>query len=182
VNGVHRRFYSSCFSIAVITAVAFCPYTVQCQPHTTLRTGKIDVRILNAIHEPEEAAVSYVRVAATIRSADVPFVVPQCSDAENAHGFCMALLCRSNGKVIPVRKGLEATLGFDDESLWKPVELPPNGTVEFQFSVDMGLLSVRPGEEVRIAFWIWPDGESMKDLKRATKVLTPVFRIPVNPD
>jgi len=179
---VHRLLFSSCSSIALLTAVAFSPHSVLCQRHTTLRTGNVDVRILNAIHEPEEATVSYVRVGVTIRGADVPFVIPRCSDSENAHGFCMALLCRSNGKVVPVRKGLEATLGFENESLWKPVEVPPNGTVDFQFSVDMGLLSVRPGEEVRLAFWIWPDGESMKDLKRATKVLSPVFRIPVNTD
>jgi hypothetical protein len=46
----------------------------------------------------------------------------------------------------------------------------------------MGLLDVRPGQNVQLAFWIWPDGESMKDLKRGTMVLTPVFRIPVKPE
>lgn len=170
------------FAIAALMGIAFSPFGVQCQPATTLATGKIDVRILNAIHEPEEAAsVSYVRVAVTIRGGKVPFVVPRCSDSETAHGFCMASLCKSNGKVVPVRKSLAATLGFDNESLWKPVDVAPNGTVEFEFSIDMGLLSVRPVEDVRLAFWIWPDGASMKNMKRGTKVFTPVFRIPPTP-
>jgi hypothetical protein len=95
----------------------------------------------------------------------------------------MASLRRQNGKTVPVRKGLAATLGFENESLWKPVQVSSNGApIEFGFSIDMALLTVRPGELVRLAFWIWPDADSMKDSKKATKVLTPVFRIPLKPD
>lgn len=82
-----------------------------------------------------------------------------------------------------MRKGLEATLGYENESLWKPVQLSASGVpIEFQFSIDMGLLAIRPGEAVRIAFWIWPNTESMKDLKMSNMVLTPVFRIPTKPE
>jgi len=75
-----------------------------------------------------------------------------------------------------------ASLGVEDQSFWKPVLVPSNSAVDFQFSIDIGLLDVRPGEAVRLAFWIWPDSESMKDSKRGTKVFTPVFRIPARPD
>jgi hypothetical protein len=94
----------------------------------------------------------------------------------------MASLRRLNGKAVPVRKGLEATLGFEDPNSYKPALVPADGEIDLQFSIDLGLLSVQPGDTVRLAFWIWPDAESMKDFKLATEVLTPAFRIPVKPD
>ncbi len=75
-----------------------------------------------------------------------------------------------------------ATLGFEDPSTWKPVRVPPDGDSEFEFSIDMGLLNVRPGQKVRLAFGIWGNEESMKHPQQAITVLTPVFRIPDKPE
>jgi hypothetical protein len=165
-----------------LTGIAFTTSSAQTQSQTTLTTGKIDVQILNAIHEPEESAVSYVTVEVTIRSAGEAFVIPNCAEATEKRVFCMSSLQRANGKTVPARKGLSATLGFEAPEYWKPHAVPAGSQTDFQFSIDMGLLNVRPGESVRIAFWIWPDAGSMKDWKRGTKVFTPVFRIPVKPD
>jgi hypothetical protein len=183
MNSMHMRL-SPLFSLAMLLiCLASSSRFALCQSQTILTTGTVDVRILNAIHEPEESSVSYVTVAVTVRSAGTPFVIPTCTESGAPPYFRMASLRRANGKAVPVRKGLEATLGFEDQGSWKPVQVPANGgAVDFQFSIDMGLLDVRPGERVRLAFWIWPDSESMKDLKRGKMALSPVFRIPVRPD
>jgi hypothetical protein len=164
--------------VAFLSSGAFA----QAQHPANLRTGRIDVRILNAIHEPEDSSVSYVTLSVVIRGSERPFVIPSCTESGNSPVFCMASLRRLNGKAFPVRKGLEATLGFEDPNSWNATLVPTNGQVDLSFSIDMGLLRVRPGDRVRLAFWIWPDAESLKDFKLATEVLTPAFRIPVKPD
>jgi hypothetical protein len=165
-------------SIVALTGIASLAPSALSQPQTTLTTGKIVVRILNAIHEPEESSVSYVKIEVTIPSAQEAFVIPNCAEAREEKVFCMSSLQRANGKTVPVRKGLAATLGFEGPEYWKATVVPANSETTFQFSIDMGLLDVRPGERVRLAFWIWPDAESMRDFKRGTMVLSPVFRIP----
>jgi hypothetical protein len=168
-------------SIVAVTGIAFAASSARSLSQTALPTGRIDVRILNAIHEPEESAVSYVTVEVTIRSSGEAFVIPNCAEAAEKRVFCMSSLQRANGKTVGVRKGLAATLGFEAQEYWKALTVPANSETDFQFSIDMGLLNVRPGEPVRIAFWIWPNAESMKDFKRGTEILTPVFRIPLKP-
>ena len=155
---------------------------VLCQSQDPLPTGKIDVRVLHAIHEPEETSVSYVTIAVTVRSAGKPFVIPNCSEPADRNSFCFATLRRANGRAVRVRKGLEATLGFEDPSTWKPVRVLVDGEVEFEFSIDMGLLDVRPGQQVRLSFGIWRDEDSMRDSRQAITILTPVFRIPDKPE
>ncbi len=167
---------------AVLILAASASNTAQSRPQEVLPTGKIDVRVLHAIHEAEESSVSYVTVLVTVRSSGVPLVVPSCSGYAREPIFCMASLRRPNGKAVPVRKGLAASLGSEDPKSWNPTLVPANGEADLQFSIDMGLLDLRPGESVRLAFWIWPDGESMKDLKRGKMVLSPMFRIPVRPE
>jgi hypothetical protein len=167
---------------AALAAFVSCGIFAQSQTRANLTTGKIDVRILNAIHEPEESSVSYVAISVVIRGNGTSFVIPTCAESGNQPAFCMASLRQMNGKAVPPRKGLAATLGFEDPSSWKATQVPANGQVDLQFPIDMGLLHLRPGDTVRLAFWIWPDAESMKDLKLATEVLTPTFRIPVKPD
>ena len=168
-------------STALIFA-ASAALSAQTKPQEGLAVGKIDVRVLHAIHEAEESTVSYVTVLVTVRSNGVPFVVPSCTGYAREPVFCMASLRRSRGKAVPVRKGLEATLGFEDPKSWNPTVVPANGAADLQFSIDMGLLDVRPGEAVRLAFWIWTDAESMKDPKRGKMLLSPVFRIPFKPE
>jgi len=172
----------SFFQVALAILLALSAPLAWCQPPKALPTGKIDVRVLHAIHEPEESSVSYVTIAVTVRSASTPFVIPNCPQSSDQKAFCLASLRRANGKAVRVRKGLAATLGIEDPSTWKPIQVPPNSNVDFEFSIDMGLLKVRPGEQVRLAFGVWPDEESMKDLKRAITLVTPVFRIPVKPE
>lgn len=167
---------------AVLIFAASTALSAQTEPQDGLTAGKIDVRVLHAIHEAEESTVSYVTVLVTVRSGGVPFVVPTCSGYAREPVFCMASLRRSSGKAVPVRKGLPATLGFEDPKSWNPTVVPANGAVDLQFSIDMGLLDVRPGEAVRLAFWIWTDAESMKDTERGKMVLSPVFRIPLKPE
>lgn len=182
MTSMHRPHFLR-VATTLLILVQFAAPSGRSQPQSPITPGKIDVKILHAIHEPEETAISYVTVSVTVRSAGTSFVVPTCSEDVEKPGFCMASLRRSNGRVVPVRKGLEATLGYENESLWKPVQLSASGVpIEFQFSIDMGLLAIRPGEAVRIAFWIWPNTESMKDLKMSNMVLTPVFRIPTKPE
>ncbi len=167
---------------AVLIFGASAALFAQTKHQDVLSAGKIDIRVLHAIHEAEESTVSYVTVLVTVRSGGIPFVVPGCSGYAGEPVLCMASLRRSRGKAVPVRKGLAATLGFEDAKSWNPTVVPANGEADLQFSIDMGLLDVRPGEAVRLAFWIWTDGESMKDLKRGKMVLSPVFRIPVKPE
>jgi hypothetical protein len=167
---------------AVLIFAASPGLSAQTKHQEVLAAGKIDVRVLHAIHEAEESTVSYVTVLVTVRSGGVSFVVPTCSGYEREPVFCMASLRRSNGTAVPVRKGLAATLGLEDAKSWNPTRVPANGETDLQFSIDMGLLDVRPGEAVRVAFWIWTDGESMKDPKRGKMVLSPMFRIPVKPE
>jgi hypothetical protein len=162
---------------AVSTAIL-----AQSKPQEVPSAGKIDVRVLHAIHEPQEVSVSYATVLATVRGGGVPFVVPSCSGYTRQPVFCMASLRRSNGKAVPVRKSLAATLGYEDPKSWNPTVVPANGEADLQFSIDMGLLDVRPGEMVRLAFWIWADIESLKDPERGKMVLSPVFRIPAKPE
>jgi len=149
-----------------------------CQSQTPFPMGKIDVQVLHAIHEPEVSAVSYVTIAVTIRSAGNPLLSQTAQKSPDRKSFCFASLRRANGKAIRVRKGLEATLGFEDSNTWKPVRVPPDGESEFQFSIDMGLLDVRPRQQVRLAIGVWRDEDSMRDPQQAITVLTPVFRIP----
>lgn len=168
------------FSVLMFAAAA--AISAQSKPQEVLATGKIDVRVLHAIHEPEESSVSYVTVLVVIRGGEASFVIPSCPGYAREPVFCMASLRRSSGAAVPVRKGLAASLGFEDPQSWNPTVVPVNGEADLQFSIDMGLLDVRPGEAVRLAFWIWTDGESVKDVKRGKMVLTPVFRIPVKPE
>jgi len=184
VSVMNREYWTHRLTIvsAAVLFAASAAVSAQSEPQKVLTIGKIEVRVLHAIHEPEEPTVSYVTVLVTIRSGGVSFVVPSCSGDAHEPVFCMASLRRSNGKVVPVRKNLEATLGFDDPKSWNATMVPANGEAELQFSIDMGLLDVRPGEAVRLAFWIWADGESMKEPKRGEMVLSPVFRIPVKPE
>jgi hypothetical protein len=168
--------------MALLICISFSGLPASSQAEAAVTTGEVDVRILNAIHEPEESAVSYVTVSVTARSTDKSFVIPNCAESTGKNVFCMALLQRPNGKIVPARKGLAATLGFEAPEYWKATVVPANSETSFEFSIDMGLLDVRPGEKVRLAFWIWPDRTSMKDEKRGEMVLTPVFRIPVKPD
>jgi len=72
-----------------------------------------------------------------------------------------------------------ATLGADDTNNWKSVDVRSDNYVEFEVSIDMGLLNAHPGESVRIAFGAWPEEEPTKDSKHLQTVLTPTFRIPV---
>jgi hypothetical protein len=174
------RVLAGITALSILTASSSS--VAQSQGPSSLSTGKIDVRVLHAIHEPEEATVSYVSVGVTIRSAGDPFVVPKCSESGRPQIFCMASLQRANGKVVPVRKHLAATLGFLVPEYWKAVHIPANGETDFQFSIDMGLLDVHPGDKVRLAFWTWPDDESMKDEKQGKMIFTPVFRIPLKPE
>jgi len=181
MNSVHLRSRWM-LPLAALAAFVSSGTFAQSQPPTNLSIGKIDVRVLNAIHEPEESSVSYVAISVVIRGNGTSFVIPICTESGRRPLFCMASLRQLNGKAVLPRKGLEATLGFEDPSSWKATLVPANGQVDLQFSIDMGLLRVRPGHAVRLAFWIWPDVESMKDLKLATEVLSPAFRIPVKPD
>jgi hypothetical protein len=182
MNSLHLRLRLLLFAATLVAFVEFSGPIAQGQPQTSLTTGKINVRVLHAIHEPEESSVSYVMLSVLIRGGGAPFVIPSCRESWSPPVFCMASLRRLKGKAVPVRKGLEATLGFEDPKSYKPVLVSADGEVDLQFAIDLGLLNVRPGELVRLAFWIWPDAESMKDLKLATEVLTPPFRIPVKPD
>ena len=182
MNSLHSRLRLLLFAAALVGFVEFSETLAQGQPQTVLTTGKIDVQVLHAIHEPEESSVSYVTLSVVIRGGGRPFVIPSCRESWSLPIFCMASLRRLNGKAVPVRKGLEATLGFEDPNSYKPALVPADGEIDLQFSIDLGLLSVRPGDTVRLAFWIWPDADSMKDLKLATEILTPAFRIPVKPD
>lgn len=179
-NSVCSRPLKIAGSILILAASA--AVSAQSKTQRFPATGKIDVRVLHAIHEPEESTVSYVTTSVTIRSDEVSFVVPTCSGDEREPVFCMASVRRSNGKAVPVRKGLSATLGVEDAKSWKPIVVAKNGAIELQFSIDLGLLDVRAGEAVRLAFWIWPDVESLKDPNKGKMVLSPVFRIPVKPE
>jgi len=166
----------------VAVCITACAYRGPCQSPATVTTGQIGVRVTHAIHEQEESTVSYVTIAVTIRSTEQPFVVPNCSTSSDEKTFCLAWLRRANGKPIGVRKGLSASLGVEDASTWRPVRLPPNSNNEFEFSIDMGLLRVRPGQPLILAFGIWPDEESMTDPKKMITVITPMFRIPEKPE
>ena len=157
-------------------------YLGLCQSQSSLPIGKIDVRFLHAIHEPEESSVSYVTIAVTVRSAGTSLVIPNCSESADQKSFCDASLRRANGKAVRVRKGLMATLGMEDPSTWRPIRLPPDSESEFEYSIDMGLLDARPGQLVRLAIGIWRDEDSMRDSRQAITVLTPVFRIPDKPE
>jgi len=167
-----------CFAIAMLFAPTHSA-EAHCQPAKSGLAPNIELRVLHAIHEPEESSVSYVTVAVKVRSAGSPLVIPNCSDSSDKKIFCVATLRRANGRLISVRRGLMATLGADDTNNWKSVDVRSDNYVEFEVSIDMGLLNAHPGESVRIAFGAWPEEEPTKDSKHLQTVLTPTFRIPV---
>ena len=167
-----------CFALGMLFALTHS-VDAHCQPGMTALTPNIELRVLHAIHEPEESSVSYVTVAVKVRSAGSPFVIPNCSDSSDKKIFCFATLRKANGRLIRVRRGLMATLGADDTNNWKSVDVRSDDYVEFEVSIDMGLLNAHPGESVRIAFGAWPEEEPTKDSKHLQTVLTPAFRIPI---
>src|SRR5581483_6395549 len=62
------------------------------QPQSTPAIGKIEVAILNAIHEPEESSVSYVTLSVTVWGAGTSLVIPTCAEAGEKNIFCVASL------------------------------------------------------------------------------------------
>ena len=170
-----------CFALAMLFALSSTA-EARCQPKKSALAPNIELRVMHAIHEPEESSVSYVTVAVKVRSAGSPLVIPNCSDSSDKKIFCFATLRRANGRFVSVRRGLMATLGADDTNNWKSVDVRSDNYVEFEVSIDMGLLNAHPGESVRIAFGAWPEEEPTKDSKHLQTVLTPAFRIPVMPE
>lgn len=169
-------FFRTYFSIACLCAIGL---PAPGQTTGPIRAEVTNVQIAETHSNPDDPGDLIVNVHVTIRSLDRPFVVPNCAGNDSLQPFfCMAQLARPNGKVIPVRKHLAATLGFLSEDQWKPVTLPPTSQQTFHFAYSTRLLDVSPGESVRVRLTIWPNPESMKDWKAGTTLLTPVFTNP----
>jgi hypothetical protein len=170
---------------AFVTALALLVFTTSTwgQPLHKLHAESVDLQLISAYQNPDNPNDLIVTVRVTIHAAGQLLVVPNCSEkSTDPRFFCMALLRRKNGKTIKVRRGLAATLGVENPDIWKPVTIARGAEDSFLFSCSTGLLDVKPGEPVRVAFEVWPNAESVKDWKLATTLMSPVFRCPSKQD
>ena len=162
---------------AVSLVLLFCAGAFGQAPRT-IPAEITSIQIVGTHPNPEDESDLIVSLSVTVQAVDRPFVVPNCAEDESSPFFCVAQITRSNGKVVPVRKHLAATLGFLNQDQWKPLILQPGSQQTFRLAYSTRLLDVSAGEPLRVKLQVWPDANSMKDWKASTSLMTPIFRNP----